>query len=60
LCITMWTEALAEAKRRTTARACVKLRAFSPAAPHGRRDHSPPPPWYIVAVTRLRPEFLLR
>ncbi len=63
LCITMWTETARPSKRRCFARACVMVSAFSPAALLERDEscapHSPPA-LNMVAVTRLRPECLLR
>jgi hypothetical protein len=63
LCITMWTDAPVDAKRRGNARSCVALIVFSP-VPRSRvrppaAIHSAPA-LNMVAVTRLRPECLLR
>jgi hypothetical protein len=63
LCITMWTDARASGKRRGHARACIVLSAISPDAALAsalRASTHSPPALNMVAVTRLRPECLLR
>jgi hypothetical protein len=63
LCITMWTDVARVRKRSAPARGCVMMNGFSPAWPavRGRADaRQSPAAFSMVAVTRLRPEFLLR
>jgi hypothetical protein len=63
LCITVWTDAPAGRKRRGHARGCVALSVFSPLPRSRVRLPAPthsPPALNMVAVTRLRPECLLR
>jgi hypothetical protein len=63
LCITVWTDAPAAGKRRGHARGCVALSVFSPlpcSRVRLRAATYSPPALNMVAVTRLRPECLLR
>ena len=62
LCITMWTELPREVKHVMQPRVCVGVRVLSPVVYLSRaeREVFPPPlAGNVVAVTRLRPVFLL-